>query len=222
MKIRAIITGTTGMVGKGVLLECLEHPQVETILVVNRKKLGLTHPKLKEVLHSDFYNLEPIRKELTDYNACFFCLGTTSLGKNEDEFSKITFDLTHHFAQIVSQQNKEMVFNYVSGTGTDTSEKGSVMWARVKGKTENTILSMPFKDAYMFRAGMILPEKGVKSSTGWYNMIYVIFRPLFPLFKKSDNVTTSVRLGLAMINSVLYGFDNKFLENRDINELAKR
>ena len=222
MELQVIVTGTTGMVGKGVLMECLDHPEVTSVLVINRKSLGMNHPKLKEVIHSDFTDLTPIKEELKGYNACFFCLGVSAIGMSEKVYSKITYDLTLHFANTVLNLNPDMYFNYVSGTGTDSSEKGRVMWARVKGKTENALLAMPFKNAYMFRPGIILPERGVKSSTGWYNAAYVVLRPFFPLLKKLSSVTTSVKVGKAMIHSVLYGYDKTVLENRDINVLAGR
>ncbi|MCO6501073.1 MAG: NAD-dependent epimerase/dehydratase family protein [Vicingus serpentipes] len=221
MKIKAIITGTTGMVGKAVLLECLEHPDVESVLVINRKSIQLNHPKLKEIIHADFFDLTPIQNELTGYNVCFFCLGVSAMGMNEKEYTKYTYELTTHFAKIVAQQNPEMTFNYVSGTGTDSTEKGNIMWARVKGKTENALLTMPFKNVYLFRPGIILPEKGVKSKVSWYQTLYVLLKPFYPLFRQFKSVTTSSRVGKAMINSVLKGYSKKHLDNTDINELAK-
>ncbi len=222
MKIKAIITGTTGMVGKSVLLECLDRPDVESILVINRTSLGMTHPKLKEVLHSNFKDLSPIKEQLKDYNACFFCMGVSVVGLNEEQYSKITFDITRHFADVLHELNPDMVFNYVSGTGTDSTEKGRSMWARVKGKTENYILNKGFKDAYMFRPGAIIPEKGIKSKTGWYNFFYIISTPIFPMLKKLKSITTTTKLGQAMINSVLYNYPEKHLENKDINALAEK
>ena len=219
MKIKAIITGTTGMVGKGVLIECLAHPEVEKVIVINRKRLGISNPKLTEIIHKDFSNFSAIKKQLTEYNTCFHCMGVSSIGKSEKEFSTPTYHFTKALVDVLSNK-QNIVFNYVSGAGTDSSEKGNTMWARVKGKTENLITNAGFKDAYMFRAGMILPEKGVKSSTGWYNVIYVIFRPFFFIFKRMNSVTTSVKIGEAMINSVLGGQDKKHLENKDINSLA--
>lgn len=220
MKIKAIITGTTGMVGKSVLLECLESDHVESVLIVNRKSINLSHPKLVEVIHSDFHNLDDIKEKLTDYNACFFCMGISSIGMNEDEYTKITFNIIQQFADVLHNLNSEMVFNYVSGTNTDTTEKGSTMWARVKGKTENYILKKGFKDAYMFRPGAIIPEKGIKSSTGWYNILYILCKPFYPLMKMSKNITSSSKLGQAMINSVINPQELKHLENIDINNLA--
>lgn len=218
MAIKVIITGTTGMVGKGVLLECLDHPQVAEVLIVNRSSIGMQHPKLKELLHKDFYNLDAVKQQLQGYDACFFCLGVSSVGMNEETYHKPTYDLTMHFAQTVI--NPDMVFCYVSGTGTDSTEQGSSMWARVKGKTENALLNMPFKAAYMFRPGVILPVKGVKSKTPLYNFFYVILRPLFPLMSKMQSVTDSAKVGQAMIQVALHGSTKKHLENKDINELV--
>lgn len=221
MKINAIITGTTGMVGKAVLLECLEHPQVESVLIINRTSIGLNHPKLKEVIHANFFDLTSIQEQLKGYNTCFFCLGVSSMGMSEEEYHKYTYELTTNFATTFLAQNSDSNFIYVSGTGTDSSEKGKVMWARVKGKTENALLSIPFKHVYMFRPGMILPEKGVKSKVKLYNVLYVVFSPINFLFRKMKSVTTSTRLGQAMINAVLKGYEKKHLENIDMNILAK-
>jgi nucleoside-diphosphate-sugar epimerase len=220
MEINAIITGTTGMVGKAVLLECLDHPKVKSVLIINRSSIGLKHPKLKELIHTDFFDLSPIATELKGYNACFFCLGVSSMGLNEAEYHKYTYDLTLHFAEVVAAENPAMTFNYVSGAGTDSTEKGKVIWARVKGKTENKISSL-FKNAYLFRPGAILPEKGVKSKVKTYNVLYVLMRPFHPLLRKMNSITTSSRVGQAMINSVLKGYEKQHIENKDINVLAK-
>jgi hypothetical protein len=220
MEINAIITGTTGMVGKAVLLECLEHPKVNSVLVINRKSIGMKHPKLKEIIHADFFDLTPIANQLKGYNACFFCLGVSSMGLNEAEYHKYTYDLTIHFAEVIASVNPTMTFNYVSGAGTDSTEKGKVMWARVKGKTENKVSTM-FKSVYLFRPGAILPEKGVKSKVKTYNVLYVLMKPFFPLLRKMNSITTSSRVGQAMINSVLKGYEQQHLENTDINLLAE-
>lgn len=220
MKIKAIITGSTGMVGKAVLLECIERNEVESILLINRKSAGITHPKIKEVLHSDFLNLSSIKEDLIGYNTCFHCMGVSSIGMNEESFSMLTYDMTKELADMLYLHNPNTVFNYVSGAGTDTSEQGKTMWANVKGRTENYILNKGFKDAYMFRPGAIIPEKGIKSSTGWYNILYVLFKPLFPIMRKMSSMTTSIRLGQAMINSIVKPQALKHLENKDINMLA--
>jgi nucleoside-diphosphate-sugar epimerase len=219
---KAIITGTTGMVGKGVLLECIERPEVNSILVINRKPLGIIHPKLKEVIHSDFQNFTSIKEELKGYDACFHCMGVSSAGKKEEDFSKLTYNITSQLVDALFEVNQNMVFNYISGAGTDSSEKGGVMWARVKGKTENYILNKGFKDAYMFRAGAILPEKGIKSGTPLYNFLYVILKPFFPFMRKMKNITTTTKFGNAMVNTVLFPIELKKLENTDINLLASK
>ncbi|MEM1326393.1 MAG: NAD-dependent epimerase/dehydratase family protein [Bacteroidota bacterium] len=219
---KVIITGATGMVGKGVLLECLAHETISEVLLINRRPIDKTHPKIKEILLDDFMKIDTVSDQLEGYDACFFCMGVTSVGMNEADYTKITYDITKAFADILYKLNPNMVFNYVSGTGTDSSEQGSTMWARVKGRTENMVFQKGFKDAYAFRPGVIIPENGIKSSTGWYNAIYVVTRPLFPLLKKSKNITTTTKLGQAMINSVLKPIDKKKLENADINNLAER
>ena len=186
---KVIITGATGMVGKSVLLECLDHKKVEKILVINRKPLKMKHPKVVELVVSDFNNITQYQDSLRDYDACFFCMGISSIGLNESTYTGVTYGITKAFADTLFKLNKKMVFNYVSGTNTDSSEKGNSMWARVKGKTENYILNKGFKDAYMFRPGAIVSEKGIKSNTVWYNVLYVLARPFFPLMKKSKNIT---------------------------------
>lgn len=219
---KVIITGSTGMVGKGVLYESLENESIEKVLVINRSSLGMNHEKLQEIILSDLSQIDTVKDQLQGYDACFFCLGISVLGLNEDQYTKITYDITKAFVDTLYESNPEMVFNYVSGTGTDSSEKSKTMWARVKGRTENMVLSKGFKDAYAFRPGMIIPEKGIRSRTGWYNAIYVIMRPFFPLFKKSNNVTTTTRIGDAMINSMTHSQELKHLENPQINLLAAK
>lgn len=182
-KIRAIVTGTTGMVGEGVLYECLNSPKVEAVLVINRKPCGYTHPKLKEIIQADFFNITPIQDQLKGYNACFFCLGVSSVGMKEEAYTKMTYTLTIHIAEILSKLNNDMTFCYVSGASTDSTEKGRSMWARVKGKTENDIMKLPFKKAFAFRPGFIKPIPGLKYSHKFYkyiNWMYPIDRALFP------------------------------------------
>ena len=222
MKIKAIITGSTGMVGKGVLLECLDSPKVESVLVINRKPIGIKHEKLKEIIHPDFYDLSDIEEQLKGYNACYFCLGVSSFRMSEADYTKVTHDLTIHFAETVLRMNLGMTFTYVTGVGTDSSEKSKTMWARIKGRTENDLLEMPFKDAYMFRPGFIQPMKGIKSATKLYNAIYVVFKPLYPLLKAvvPNGITSTVQMGQAMINVTTYDYQSKILHSREINELA--
>ena len=216
-----IITGSTGMVGKGVLLECLDDLRIEKVFVVNRKPIGIDHPKLVEVLLSDFTKVADIKDQLGGYDACFYCMGVSVVGLKEEKYTAITYDTVKSFVEVLFELNSSMVFNYVSGTGTDSSEKGRTMWARVKGRTENFVLNKGFADSYAFRPGMIIPEKGIKSRTGWYNAIYFIMRPFFGLMKKSKNVTTTSKIGKAMINSLYFPLEMKHLENPDINHLAQ-
>jgi uncharacterized protein YbjT (DUF2867 family) len=220
MAIRAIITGATGMVGEGVLLEALQHPDVEQVLVINRKPGGRMHPKLKEITHADFLDLSPISDQLTNYNACFFCLGISSLGMSESDYRRTTYDLTLHVAETLVKQNPDMTFCYVSGAGTDSTEKGSMAWARVKGKTENTLLRLPFKAAYMFRPGFIIPVDGQKNVKTYYRFLLPILPVLKGLF--SSYISSMHDLGLAMINTVQVGYEKPILEVKDINQLAKR
>ncbi len=219
---KVIITGSTGMIGKGVLLECLDSPKITQVLLINRSPLGMRHPKLKEVLLTDFTQIASISEELEGYDACFYCMGVSAVGMSERKYAAITYDTVEAFANVLYHINAEMVFNYVSGTGTDSSEKGRSMWARVKGKAENMVLNKGFKDSYAFRPGMIIPEKGIKSRTGWYNAAYVLMTPFFSMLKKSKNITTTTEIGLAMINTLSHPLDLKHLENRDINQLAEK
>ena len=218
MKLKVIITGSTGMVGKGVLLECIDSPEVEQILVINRSPLGITHPKLKEIIHKDFFDWSGIREQLNGYNACFFCMGVSSVGMNEADYQRMTYDLTLGFAKVVLAKNDGMTFCYVSGAGTDNTEQGRMMWARVKGKTENDLLALGFKDSYMFRPGFIQPMRGIKSKTALYQGIYNIISPLYGLLRRMPKyVTTTVVIGKAMIRVAMDGCDKKVLESVDIN-----
>jgi len=219
MKVRAIITGATGMVGEGVLLECLAHPDVEHVLVINRRLCGYTHEKLSEIIHKNFYDLSPIQDKLTNYNACFFCAGVSSIGKNEDVYRKLTYDLTLSFAKTVSSVNKDMVLCYVSGEGTDSTEKGRLMWARVKGKTENDLMKLPFKKVYAFRPGFMKPVKGQKNIPSWGHIINWLY-PSLKLVLPSHGCTLK-EVGIAMINSVTHGFHKSVLEVEDIIDLSK-
>lgn len=219
-KIKVIITGATGMAGEGVLHEALQHPAVESVLVINRKPCGVTHPKLTEIIHADFFNLSAIEAQLTGYNACFFCAGMSSVGVKEPEYTRVTYNLTMGFARTLSRLNPDMTFCYVSGSGTDGTEKGKMMWARVKGKTENDLMKLPFTTAYNFRPPFMLPTDGLKNVLPWYkyvNWLYPVCQPLLPGY-----FITLRELGLAMIGSVLLGYEKKVLEAKDIVELAKR
>ncbi len=217
--IKVIITGATGMVGEGVLHECIHHPAVSTILVINRKPCGVVHSKVKEIIHADFYDLSAIESQLEGYNACFFCLGMSSVGMNEADYTKITYDLTMNFAETLCKLNPDMIFCYVSGASTDSTEKGRMMWARVKGKTENDLMKLPFKRVYNFRPGFMQPTPGLKNVLPAYKYVtwlFPILRPVFPNY-----MSTLAEIGLAMIHSVNRGYGKQILEVKDIIALAK-
>jgi hypothetical protein len=219
MKIKAIIFGATGMVGEGVLHEALKYPEVESILVIGRRSCEIKNPKLKEIIHKDFFNYDGIEEQLKGYNACFFCLGVTSIGKNEAEYTRLTYDLTMAAAKVLSKLNNEMIFCYVSGAGTDSTEKGRSMWARVKGKTENDLMKMPFKKIYAFRPGYIKPTKGLKNVL----LPSKIISPFYPILKLffSKYVCTLEEIGVAMINVSLNGYKINTLECSDIQDAGK-
>jgi len=178
-KINAIIFGATGMVGEGVLHECLKHPDIESVLVINRRSCGVNNEKLREIIHPNFLNFPPIENELAGYNACYFCMGVSSIGKKEEEYTRLTYDLTMHVANTLVKLNPERTFCYISGAGTDSTENGRSMWARVKGKTENDLMKLPFKASYMFRPGYIQPTKGLKNTYKFYKVV----APIYPLIK---------------------------------------
>ncbi len=219
MKIKAILTGATGMVGEGVLHECLQHDDVEEVLVVGRKTCGVTHPKLKEIIHPDFYYLASIENQLTGYNACFFCLGVSSVGMKEEEYYKLTYLLTMNFAATLVNRNPGMTFCYISGASTDSTEKGRVMWARVKGKTENALMKLPFKKVYNFRPGIIKPTKGLKNTLSFYKYLGWLL-PIIKLIAPKY-ITTLKEIGLAMINAATKGYEKQVLEVSDILVLSK-
>jgi hypothetical protein len=222
MKIKAVIFGSTGMIGQGVLLECLKSYEVESVLVINRHRCGIFHLKLKEIILPDLFDLSSLTHELAAYNTCFFCLGVSSAGMSEKDYHKITFTLTTTVAETLLKINNEFRFCYISGAGTDSSEKGKIMWARVKGKTENALLAMPFRKAYMFRPGFIQPKKGIRSRTRLYNILYAIFSPLYFILKHFKNfVTDTETLGKAMILAVITDRESGVLESTDINNLVK-
>jgi uncharacterized protein YbjT (DUF2867 family) len=220
MKIKAIVFGATGMVGEGVLFEALNHENVESVLVIGRKPCKVTHPKLKELIHHDFYDFSSLEEHLKGYNACFFCLGVSSVGMNEHEYERITYDLTMHVATTLSKLNPEMTFCYVSGTGTDSTEQGRIRWARVKGRTENHLAKLPFKAVYLFRPGGMKPTKGQKN----VKLIFKILAWPYPLWKFffPGGVCKLQELGLAMIHVALSGYSKSILENRDIRLIGTK
>ena len=218
IKIKAVIFGATGMVGEGVLMKALANTDVESVLVIGRRSCGMNHIKLKEIVHKNFYDYSAIKNEISGYNACFFCLGVSSIGMNEKDYSWITYDLTMKAASALSNLNKDMTFCYVSGQGTDTSEMGRLMWARVKGKTENDLMKLPFKAVYNYRPGFIKPVKGQKyayKASRVAGVFYPIIMALVPKFVcKLDD------LGLSMIHVVKEGYIKHILENIDITKTA--
>jgi len=218
---KAIITGSTGMIGKGLLLECLDDQRIEQILVINRSPVQIQHSKLKEIIHPDFFNLSALKNVLAEYDICYFCLGVSVAGLNEEAYTKITYSLTLNFARSLLDINPEIAFCYISGAGTDSSEQGRQMWARVKGKTENELLKLPFKSVYMLRPAFIQPRIGIRSRTALYNVMYFILWPFYPLLKGMKNYVTSTdSLGRAMIKLGFEGSSHKILEQIDLNELA--
>jgi uncharacterized protein YbjT (DUF2867 family) len=218
MNYKIILTGATGMVGEGVLLECLSHPQVAEVLSVSRKPTGRVHPKLKEYIVPDFMDLKEDDAMLKGYDACFFCAGVTSIGKKEPEYTLLTYDTTLHFARILAHQNPGMTFVYVSGAGTDSSEKGRTMWARVKGKTENDLAKLPFKNVHNFRPGFMRLTPGQKNALPAYKYVGWMF-PFLKLIMPNATSTLE-QVGKAMINTLVLGSDKQVLEVRDINRLG--
>jgi uncharacterized protein YbjT (DUF2867 family) len=219
MGIKVIITGATGMVGEGVMLHCLESPEVEKVLIVNRKHYEKLHPKLAELIVPDFTDLSAVADQLTGYDACFFCAGVTSVGKKEDEYTYLTYDVTLSFAETIAKLNPNLVFTYVSGAHTDSTEKGSTMWARVKGRTENALFRLPYKKAYAFRPGIMKPVEGqisLKGTYRWFLWLYPVVNFLAP-----KSTLTLHQVGQAMINCVTKGYNKPILEIADIREAAK-
>ncbi len=216
---KIIIFGATGMVGAGALLECLADPRVERVLAIVRKSTGVHHAKLEEVLHADFYDYAALQARWTEFDACLFCLGVTSVGMDEPAYRRLTFDLTMTAARSMAVVNRNMVFCYVTGAGTDSSARGRVMWARVKGETENALLALPFKAAYMFRPGYIQPMKGVRSKTRWYQAAYDRVGSFYPLLRRIAPgwVTDTETIGRALLRVAADGYPTRVLEGRDIN-----
>jgi uncharacterized protein YbjT (DUF2867 family) len=216
---RVLLFGATGMVGQGVLRECLLDADVENVVIVVRTTTGQQHAKLREILHNDFLDFSPIEDQLSGFDACFFCLGVSSAGMSEENYRRITYDFTLAAARVLATLNPNMTFIYISGTGTDSSERGSSMWARVKGKTENDLLRLPFH-AYMFRPGVIIPLHGIQSKTGFYRAFYTLFGPLLPFLngRFPKYVTSTEQIGRAMLNVAKEGGPKQVLETSDINE----
>jgi uncharacterized protein YbjT (DUF2867 family) len=216
---KVILFGATGMVGQGVLRECLLDPTVESVLAVGRSPTGQQHAKLREIVHDNFLDYSAIESALTGYDACFFCLGVSSIGMDEARYRHLTYDITLAAATTLARLNPQMVFIYVTGRSTDATEQGPMMWARVKGKTENDLLKLPFKAAYMFRPAGIQPLHGIKSKTAWVQAIYVVAGPLLSLLNRTSPkfMTTTEQVGRAMIKVAKDGYPKPVLESEDIN-----
>ncbi|AIF47967.1 NAD(P)H-binding protein [Dyella japonica] len=221
---KIILFGASGMVGQGVLRECLAAPDVDEVLVVGRSALGVTHAKLREVVHPDFFDYASIEPALKGYDACFFCLGVSAGGMDEPRYTRLTHDLTLAAAGTLARLNPAMVFVYVSGAGTDASEQGRSMWARVKGRTENALQRLPLRAVYLFRPGFIEPVHGERSKTGAYRLLYTLLRPLFPVLRRlfPRHILSTVDIGQAMLSVARHGAPRPMLEVADIRDAAGR
>ncbi|WP_312921895.1 NAD-dependent epimerase/dehydratase family protein [Empedobacter brevis] len=217
--LKVIITGATGMVGEGILQECLTNPEVEKILLINRKPSGYSHTKIEEIIHPDLSDISSLSEKVTGYNACYFCAGVSSVGMNEEQYTKVTYDLTLGFAKTLAALNPQMTFCYVSGASTDSTEKGKQMWARVKGKTENDLMQLPFKAVYNFRPAFMKPTKGAKNVKGLFKVINALY-PVFRLFSTTYFLTLE-EVGKAMIKATTNGYSKPVLEVKDIAALSK-
>jgi uncharacterized protein YbjT (DUF2867 family) len=215
---KVLILGATGMVGQGVLRESLRDSAVESVTVLVRRPTGESNAKLREIVHSDLLNLAPVADQLAGLDACFYCLGVSSVGLDEARYTQVTFDITMSVANTLLAKSPGLTFIFVSGAGTDSSEKGRSMWARVKGRAENALFAMPFKAVYAFRPGLIIPLHGIRSRTAIYNVAYTFIRPLVPLIRRAfhDSVTTTEQIGQAMLEVTKHGFPKRILEASDI------
>jgi uncharacterized protein YbjT (DUF2867 family) len=222
--VKILIFGATGMVGQGVLRECLLAPDVTEVVAVGRTRLELEHPRLRQLVLADLFNLEPVEAELRGYDAGFFCLGVSSSGMNEAEYTRLTYDLTLAIARTLARLNPGMVFTYVSGLGTDSTGQGRSMWARVKGRTEYDLQKLPFAGVYLFRPGLIQPLHGIRPKARLYRIFYVVLQPLLPLARAlfPALVLTTEEVGRAMLNAARLGAGRRVLETRDIARLAHR
>jgi uncharacterized protein YbjT (DUF2867 family) len=219
---KALIFGATGMVGQGVLRECLQDMDVQLVQTIGRTATGAKSPKLREIVHQDLFHYEAIESSLSGLDACFFCLGASSSGMAEAEYERLTYGITMAAAETLSRLNPRMTFVYVSGAGTDSSEHGRSMWANVKGRTENALFRLPFAAAYMFRPGVIQPLDGIQSKTSSYRVLYTFTKPLLPLlrFAFPDYVLTTRQIGQAMLAVAKRGYAKRILESKDIHAAA--
>jgi uncharacterized protein YbjT (DUF2867 family) len=219
---RVLLFGATGMIGQGVLRECLLDPSIDAVQTVGRRATGKQHPKLRELVHRDLWHYQSIKGALSGFDACFFCLGVSSAGMRKEEYRRITYGITVAAAETLCRVNPAMTFVYVSGAGTDSSGQGRSAWARVKGQTENALLRLPFKAAYMFRPGLIQPLDGIRSKTRVYRFLYGLAAPIMPILRKlfPNFVLTTEQVGRAMIAAGREGAPQRVLESRDIRALA--
>ena len=216
-----LITGSTGMVGKSVLNECIKDDRIEKIYLVNRIPVNLKSSKIYEFILDDFLKMGELKNKINHCDACFHCMGITSFGQKSDYYYRVTFEVTKVLTDLVYEINPNSVMTYVSGEGTSKNENSKIPWANVKGKAENYILNKGLKDAYMIRLGLLIPENGIKAKTKLYNLFYTLMIPLYPLMKLLPTITTSSKLGLAMINCLQFPLLNKYLDNKKINKLSK-
>jgi uncharacterized protein YbjT (DUF2867 family) len=219
---KVLLFGGTGMVGQGVLRECLLDSEVELVATVGRTANGVQDPKLTQIVHRDLADYGGVEDKLRGFDACFFCLGVSSSGMKEPDYDRVTYGLTMAAAETLSRLNPGMTFVYVSGAGTDSTEKGRIMWARVKGRTENTLLRLPLK-AYMFRPGIIVPMDGIKSKTAAYRLLYVLAKPILPVLLRAlpNQVVTTRMIGQAMLQVAKSGYEKRILETKDIRLAAQ-
>ncbi|HYV96145.1 MAG TPA: hypothetical protein VE967_01675 [Gemmatimonadaceae bacterium] len=217
-----LLFGATGMIGGGTLRECLDDPRVTTVTAVGRRPPGLTHPKLRDVVHTDFGNLAPLGPVFAQTDACFFCLGISAAGKSEAEYSKITYDIPLAVARALVTARPDATFSYISGRGADSTEKGAIMWARVKGRIENALFGLPFRGVYILRPGIIQPTRGVRSSTGWYQAFYTVTAPILPLLREAmpGFVTSTDRIGRALIELAATRPPSRIVDSVDVNRIA--
>jgi uncharacterized protein YbjT (DUF2867 family) len=218
---KLLLFGATGMVGQGALRECLIAADVQRVTTVGRTPVGRPHARLRDIVHANLFDLSALESQLADVDACFFCLGVSALGMTEEAYTKLTYDLTLSVAQALVRMNPRMTFVYVSGVGTDDSERGRTMWARVKGRTENALLRLPFAKAFMFRPGIIIPMHGIVSKTALYRIIYAVMTPLYPVLRRAmpTTITSTEQVGRAMLEVARHGYATPILEPADINSL---
>ena len=216
-----LITGSTGMVGKSVLYECIKDDRINKIYLINRSSNGIKSLKISELIIKDFLSVKNIKSKIKNLDACFHCMGITSFGHNKKYYYKVTYEMTKLITDLVYEINPGVVMTYVSGEGTNTKENSKISWANVKGKAENYILSKGLKDSYMIRLGLLIPENGIKAKTRLYNFFYTVMTPFYPIMKMIPSITTSSKLGKAMINCIYFPTEDKYLDNRKINKLSE-